>query len=80
MGVKLTKEAVAKIADLTEFSNMKANPYTNSEPFGKLGVFDLSIGSFVRKGVVGDHKNLFSDEQIEFVNERMKETDVDYGV
>ena len=80
MGVDLTEEAVQKIVHLTEFSNMKANPYTNGEAFGKMGMFDLSICSFVRKGVIGDHKNMLSDEQIEFVNERMKETDVVYGV
>ncbi|XP_066265895.1 sulfotransferase 1C4-like [Branchiostoma lanceolatum] len=61
----VTPEVVEKVVELSKFQKMATDPTTNKVEGkqGKAGVFDSSKGSFFRKGIVGDWKSHFSDEQ-----------------
>merc|ERR1712179_486748 len=62
----LTEEQHKKIVDAVSFKSMKENPSVNYEDCGAL---DPSRGKFIRKGIVGDWKNYFSEEQDKFYDE-----------
>lgn len=73
LGVVLSDQAVAAIAEHTSFSNMSTNPFTNraGNPW-----MDFSIAPFMRKGVVGDWTQHFTPEQGERIqalwNQKMR--------
>ncbi|KAJ8413621.1 hypothetical protein AAFF_G00081280 [Aldrovandia affinis] len=64
LGKSLSEEVSAKIADHCIFKNMKQNKMSNyslvPEEF-----MDQKISEFLRKGIAGDWKNLFTDAQTE---------------
>ncbi|CAN9509205.1 unnamed protein product [Ophioblennius macclurei] len=62
LDLSVSEEVIDRIVELTSFKNMKENPMANYSCIPK-PVFDQSISPFMRKGVVGDWKNHFSDEQ-----------------
>ena len=83
LGYHLTKDVVSQIVEQTTFNSMKLNPAANNswmEKYHKEGATP-----FMRKGVIGDWKNYFSDEQSArldaLVNEKVAGTDLvfDYG-
>jgi hypothetical protein len=61
----LSPQAVAAIAAHCSFQNMSADPFTNREGDP---IMDFSIARFLRKGVVGDWKNYFTERQNERVD------------
>jgi hypothetical protein len=56
----LPPHGVAAIADHCSFKKMSTNPFTNREGDP---VMDFSIARFLRKGVVGDWRNHFTEAQ-----------------
>lgn len=62
LGKHLSDHAVAAIATHCSFESMSANPWTNR---AGSPMMDLSIARFLRKGVVGDWRTVFTAEQNE---------------
>ena len=83
LGYPLSKDVVSRIVEQAMFSNMKLNPATNNSWMEKY--HNEGETPFMQKGIVGDWKNYFSDEQSArmdaLVNERIADTDLvfDYG-
>ncbi|XP_029953227.1 sulfotransferase 1C2 [Salarias fasciatus] len=81
LDLSVSEEVIDRIVDLTSFKNMKENPMANYSCIPK-PVFDHSISPFMRKGVVGDWKNHFSDEQSKMFDEdyerQMKGTNIPF--
>ena len=66
LGVSLTDADVADIVKNTSFEVMKENPDTNYRQWEGSGVVSgTEEGTFMRKGVIGDWKNYFTDEENE---------------
>ncbi|MGH8906401.1 MAG: sulfotransferase domain-containing protein [Egibacteraceae bacterium] len=65
LGKDLSSQAIAAIEEHGSFQSMSANPFTNREGNP---IIDLSISSFLRKGVIGDWKTHFTEEQNERFN------------
>lgn len=61
MNIELSSETVAKIADLTSFEKMKKDNTANLSWVKQYS--EDGKPSFLRKGVVGDWKNVLSEEQ-----------------
>lgn len=59
LDVRLSDEKIEKIMKVTSFSSMKANPQTN-HTFGRKPDGE----EFVRKGIIGDWKETFTESQI----------------
>ena len=70
-GKSLSDETLQKITEATSFKKMQENPAVNHQDNR---VFDQKISKFLRKGEVGDWKNHFSEEQSNYIDNRMKET------
>ncbi|XP_030846051.1 sulfotransferase 1C2 [Strongylocentrotus purpuratus] len=60
MGKSFSDDAIEKIAEASTFKAMKKNPSSNPDTVLQKSNQD---SSFMRKGVVGDWKNYFTDEQ-----------------
>lgn len=61
LGFKLSDEEIQSVAEKSTFEAMKANPETSLEQYPD----SFKPGfSFLRKGIVGDWVNYFSDEQL----------------
>ena len=58
---KLSEDVVQKIVKQTEFDNMKLNPTANNEWMKEYHTEGAT--PFMRKGIVGDWRNFFTDEQ-----------------
>ena len=65
LGVDLTAEVVDNIANQIQFENMKKVSHVNMSWTEK---FRDDRSSFMRKGIVGDWKNLFTKEQSDRVD------------
>ena len=66
LDVALTDADVDNIVENTSFEVMKRNPDTNFQQWVKNGMFPQpDEGTFMRKGVVGDWKNYFTEEENE---------------
>lgn len=63
IGRPLSPETIATIAEQCSFESMKSNTMVNREalPIGDL--FDMSKSKFMRKGIIGDWRNHFSEEE-----------------
>ena len=81
LGVTLSDDVISQIAKETSFEEMSLNPNVNGEHVEKrTGVFDLSISKFIRKGKVGDWKNYFSEEQLDYMKEQFSKSTVPYWI
>jgi hypothetical protein len=60
LGNELSPQAVSAIAEHCSFQGMRANPFTNRQTDP---IMDSSIAPFLRKGIVGDWRNYFTEEQ-----------------
>lgn len=63
----LSEQDVEKLLEHLSFDSMKENPFINVKPMNntKIGPDE----QFVRKGIVGDHKNQMSSEIIKMFDE-----------
>ncbi|KAK2884803.1 hypothetical protein Q8A73_021277 [Channa argus] len=68
LDLSLSDEVISRIVELTSFKNMKDNPMANYSHIPQ-SIFDLSVGSFMRKGEVGDWRNNFTPEQSKMFDE-----------
>ncbi|XP_053552100.1 sulfotransferase 1 family member D1 [Bombina bombina] len=64
----LPEEVLTNIVRLTSFEQMKKNPMANNSTFPK-HILDQSQGIFMRKGNVGDWKNLLTPDQSQLFEE-----------
>ncbi|KAJ8363868.1 hypothetical protein SKAU_G00126990 [Synaphobranchus kaupii] len=64
MGKSLSEEVSAKIADHCRFKNMKQNKMSNYSLVPE-EIMDQKKSEFLRKGIIGDWKNFFTDAQTE---------------
>ena len=71
---KFDKETIDIIAKHTSYESLKNNKTTNMTDIPS---YKQDISPFMRKGIVGDWKNYFSEEQNEFVANRMKTLEAD---
>ena len=69
--LEVTKEQIDHVAEKSTFEEMSANSTTNGDILVKIGVFDSEKGKFMRKGIVGDWKEYFTEEQVEHMEERL---------
>ena len=67
MNKNLTADQIDAIADHTSFSKMKANPMTN-----KTNMDDVK-GEFMWKGIVGDWKKHFTEEENKYMDTLLKD-------
>ena len=70
LGKQLPEDQLKKIIDEASFEKMDKNPITNVE---SLPFFNESISKFYRKGKVGDWMNHFTEEHLQFVDDKCKE-------
>ncbi|XP_053329030.1 sulfotransferase 1C2-like [Spea bombifrons] len=68
----LSEEVLKKIVHLSSFAQMRKNPMANNSTFPK-EIMDQTDMSFMRKGTVGDWKNLFTAEQSKRFEEHYKQ-------
>ena len=83
LGYQLSGDIIQKIVDQTQFAAMKLNPAANN---GWMAEYHTEGATpFMRKGVVGDWRNFFTDDQSakldELLREKLSGTDLvfDYG-
>ena len=69
----VTEEQINYVAEKSTFKGMSIDNKVNGETFAKRGLYNFEKGKFMRKGVIGDWKNYFTEEQIEHMEERLKE-------
>lgn len=65
VGKSLSDETINKIAKHCSFDEMKANTMVNREVLPIPDLFDMSQTKFMRKGIIGDWKNYFTQQQNE---------------
>ena len=66
LGVSLSEEDVFNVVKLTSFEVMKENPDTNFRHWEKSGMIPKPEGgAFMRKGIVGDWRDHFTEEESE---------------
>ena len=77
IGCTITKEELEAVVKQTEFGSMKSNPLANYSWEG-----EHQVTPFMRKGMVGDWKNHFSDEESAMFDtlytDRMKGSGLDF--
>lgn len=78
LGKPITDEQLDGLLDHCKFEKMRENKATNMsrylEIFNQISNHDRPTTEFVRKGIVGDHKNQMSDETIKKFDEWMAES------
>ena len=62
LGFTLSEEEAEQIAEESSFQSMKAKPEKGLDLYGEL--FFKKGNSHLRKGVIGDWKNYFTDRQL----------------
>ena len=65
---KPISEEVHHLTDLSSLEKIRDNPGTNHSGAAQTGQFDFSKSPFMRKGVVGDWKGYFTEDQSDYVN------------
>jgi hypothetical protein len=65
----VSKDRAVEIAELTTFNKMKKDPTAN---FQWTKMLCNKGFDFIRKGVVGDYLNYFTEEQMERLRERLR--------
>ncbi len=77
LGVKLSEKVLDYITEKTTFQNMAKDPkYNMSDP----KAFDTSKSKFMRKGIVGDWVEYFSQEQSDYVDAKYEQMFVPEGL
>ena len=66
---KLSDDLLQKIVERTSFKFMKSHPMLNYSTFPFININD---SPFIRKGIIGDWKNYFSEEQRKYVDNLIK--------
>ncbi|XP_068135567.1 amine sulfotransferase-like [Hyperolius riggenbachi] len=64
LGMELNDEAIDIVVRRASFKGMKMDPLANKEDF-PADVLDLNLGQFMRKGTIGDWKNIMTVAQSE---------------
>jgi len=74
-GLKVNEELIANAVEFASFSNMRKIETENPTKSVALKPTDINdINSYkTRKGKIGDYKNNFSAQEIEYLNKKMKE-------
>ncbi|XP_055946615.1 sulfotransferase 1B1-like [Argiope bruennichi] len=76
----LSPQAVDAIVSHCTFESMKTNKMVNREVLPISDLFDMRRSKFMRKGIIGDWKNYFTEEQSEAFNRlcesRMSQSDL----
>ncbi|XP_063964317.1 sulfotransferase 1C4-like [Lytechinus pictus] len=85
MGKTLSDDVIDKIAEASTFKAMKNNPSSNPDTIlmkdiEQAGMEKPKDKSFMRKGVVGDWKNYFTDDQNKRFDELYKKQMADSGL
>lgn len=82
LGYDLSKQEAERVAEVCSFSAMKANKNTNYDRYRHQIYKKESDFNFMRKGIVGDWQNHFSEEQLAEFNQlyasRMNGTGLDF--
>jgi hypothetical protein len=78
LGKDLTEDQVQRIVDHTSLKSMKGRKSAKMGSEDAKAVVDESKSAFVRKGVVGDWKNHFSQEESHYINDLLKEACLPY--
>lgn len=65
VGRKLSPEQIEQIAKQCTFEEMRNNNMVNREVLPVPDLFDMSKSKFMRKGIIGDWKNQFTDKESE---------------
>ena len=68
LGYDLSEDTVQKIVTQVSFDKMKANPSCNNAWFDK---YRRPGEMFMRKGIIGDWKELFTSEQSAYVDQQV---------
>lgn len=63
VGRNLSEETIQIIAKHCSFDEMKNNTMVNRESLPVKDLFDMSETKFMRKGIIGDWKNHFNEQQ-----------------
>ncbi|KAK2165925.1 hypothetical protein LSH36_44g07040 [Paralvinella palmiformis] len=71
LGKSLSEDSIADIIKHLTFDSMSSNDMVN---YHRSSFFDMKVSSFMRKGIIGDWKNYFSDEQSAVVDKSYKDT------
>ncbi|XP_076305756.1 sulfotransferase 1B1-like isoform X2 [Tachypleus tridentatus] len=76
----LAAETIKTIANHCSFDQMKNNNMVNREQLPITDFFDMTQSKFMRKGIIGDWKNYFTDEQNKLFDRVYKEKMVGSGL
>lgn len=76
LGKELNEEQITGIASHCTLDNMRSNPMTNASAMPAL----KGEGQFLRKGVIGDWQNYFSDEQAQQMDEWIERNNSELNV
>lgn len=63
IGHPLSQEKIDLIARQCSFESMKTNTMVNREALPVADLFDMRQSKFMRKGIIGDWRNHFSEEE-----------------
>ena len=80
LNTDLTDIVIDEVSRETSFAKMSENSRLNGDEVEKLGIFDMSISKFMRKGQIGDWKNYFTEQQLTCMKEQFEKSQVHYWV
>ena len=80
LGCELEDNCLQKIVHLTGFKEMRTNPRVNGVGNQKAGLYDFEKATFLRKGVVGDWVNYFSEEESHYIQTKCDEKCAPHGL
>lgn len=72
LGTELNEEQIKKLLEHLSFDSMLNNPSCNYD--FAMGIF-FNEGRFIRKGIIGDHKNYMTDDVIKIFDDWIAKND-----